>query len=635
MARFTPSFTPTDDTNWEAGNPVRQTIFATEVGGNLEYLLQEHAHRDGVDGDGGAIAGIQGFFIAASDASEAEQAHANVVCDGVADEVEINAYTAEGPITLSSGHFYTADNILLYDNGSISGQGDHTVLVSTAEYVFENADTTDGNSGLTVANLKIEPSNGFGIGFRNCTNVRIVGVHVDGLGDTDAGGIICVEDVGKESREIRISGCMLENIPDNPALYLDDADYSTVIGNTFVDCYSGIVLSGGVGIVVQGNTVINVGNDGIRVQSGCSHCTVIGNVIVGTRVYIQDSTGLLCTESDDCTLVGNVISGMESYAIGLYYNNRVIVASNTIYQCGQLTDNAHDAIYLQESVVDCVIMGNAIHHGGGATRHRYGINVAHASCTGNEILFNDLREAGRTAGYNNVGLNTNYLDPRAIKNGVVNNPQGWGYQAGREFWALWGNAGALVAGNAHELIDYGWTATNLSFGGTSTGDFGSAADDDPPYLAFDASGDLLQSPLVFGNYSHFRQAQEFVGALPTQLVLEVYASFPTTTANETTTGFGWCSGTPATAGNGEAFVHCTATTFALRDNVTVDAGAAKDNAWHLFKIVLTVGGSAEWFIDGVSQGTITLPADCFPVAFAAHSFTTNRLRLAWVRAFYQ
>lgn len=213
-------------------------------------------------------------------------------------------------------------------------------------------------------------------------------------------------------------------------------------------------------------------------------------------------------------------------------------------------------------------------------------------------------------------------------------PQHWGHAGGVSYYANFASSGLLTAGNAHELADYGWTTTALSHVTTATGDFLSAADDTPQYLDFGASGDLLNSPVIFGDYAHGLLASKFLGAMPTTLNFECYAAWPTASANETTSGFGFAAATVATAANQSAFIHSNGTNFRLRSAGGVaNLGAAVDANWHTFKV--SVGSpNMEWWIDGVSQGVTDTALDLWPSLWGCHSFTTNRIRVAWVRVWY-
>mgnify|MGYP001012085120 CR=1 FL=1 len=57
MPRFTPTFTETETTDWQAGDLLRSNKFAEQIGQNLEFLLQDHDHN-GHDGDGGTIQAV-------------------------------------------------------------------------------------------------------------------------------------------------------------------------------------------------------------------------------------------------------------------------------------------------------------------------------------------------------------------------------------------------------------------------------------------------------------------------------------------------------------------------------------------------------------------------------------------------
>ena len=220
----------------------------------------------------------------------------------------------------------------------------------------------------------------------------------------------------------------------------------------------------------------------------------------------------------------------------------------------------------------------------------------------------------------------------------VRTPQEWGYKAGTDFWLVAAASGMLTATNAHELADYGWTTTALSFAAPSGADFMASADVGVPNaIDFGASGDLLKSPSIFGDYAHSLMAQQLLKKAPTKLILEAYAQFSVATANEPTSGFGFVEdiGTPATAADHMAFISTNGTNFLCASGAANDVGALDDSLFHLWKVVLNkTTALVEWFIDGVSQGTLAVQNDLFPASFGAHVLTTNRLQLAWAHVYY-
>ena len=210
----------------------------------------------------------------------------------------------------------------------------------------------------------------------------------------------------------------------------------------------------------------------------------------------------------------------------------------------------------------------------------------------------------------------------------------WGTDPGTDFWLI--PSGAIFTAAGIVLGDYGWTTTALALVEGTGADFIASGDYGVPnHILTDASGDLLQSPTVFGDYTHAYMASSILGYVPSALNVEVYAAFSVATANETTSGFGLVEdvGTPATAGDHMAYIFSDSANFGLRSGAAADVGAAVDNAWHLWKIAVT-SANVEWFIDGTSQGTIALQADLWPVSFGAQSFTTNRLLLGQIHVWY-
>jgi len=217
-------------------------------------------------------------------------------------------------------------------------------------------------------------------------------------------------------------------------------------------------------------------------------------------------------------------------------------------------------------------------------------------------------------------------------------PQAWAIAVGTDFWLGGATSGMLTAGNAHELADYGWTTTALSFVVDTGGDLLSSADPgNGAELTFDAGSDLLLSPSIFGSYAHGLAASKILGFMPTRLNLEIWGRFLATGGAETTSGFGFSNGSGLVEANHLAYIHIpTGANFAIRSAAASDAGSAKDTNQHLFRITATAGGSVEWFIDDVSQGTIALVADTFPVAFSGSVVAagSNGLSIGWVHIYY-
>jgi hypothetical protein len=216
-------------------------------------------------------------------------------------------------------------------------------------------------------------------------------------------------------------------------------------------------------------------------------------------------------------------------------------------------------------------------------------------------------------------------------------PHEWATAAGTDYWAVFG--GEAIAPTGAVLADFKWVTTSLAEADGSGADFLSSSDAaTPPRLLTNASGDLLQSPAVFGDYFHGEQAARFLGYSPTQLSCEFVAAMTVHSANENRSGWGLTedSGIAGVANDELAWIYTDGSNFTIRSDADSDAGAADDANYHLFKIVLSQGttDAVEWFIDGTSQGTMDLKTDEFPVSFGMHALTTNRPALSWVHIWY-
>lgn len=221
----------------------------------------------------------------------------------------------------------------------------------------------------------------------------------------------------------------------------------------------------------------------------------------------------------------------------------------------------------------------------------------------------------------------------------VTNPLYWATAGGTDFLLTPSTTVSQVAATTVNgaLVDEGWVLNSVSYATPTGADFMTSADKGTPNsFLFNASGDILRSPIIFGDWAHAYQASAILGYFPTSLNVEVVAAFTTNSADEGQTAFGLLEdgGTASVANDHLAAITTDAVTFILRSGAASDAGAAVDAAFHVFKIKLTSAG-VQWFIDGTSQGSIALEADEFPVSFFAHTLTTNRISLGPTHIWYE
>lgn len=219
--------------------------------------------------------------------------------------------------------------------------------------------------------------------------------------------------------------------------------------------------------------------------------------------------------------------------------------------------------------------------------------------------------------------------------GIITNARDWQDGFGYEFWLIAGAdlATTAAAANPSGLSGWGWTMTSISVTEGSSADFNSTSDRDPTRFTTNASGDLLYSPRRFGSAEDFVLAGRALGSTPTKLCFETWARFTTVANNESATGFGFAPSGALTTKS--AAIYSNGTNFLAASGANTDTGAAVDTSWHLWR--MEVGASTtEWFIDDVSQGTLTTTvADIWPAGFVMFTSTSNRIDMAWARVYYE
>lgn len=221
--------------------------------------------------------------------------------------------------------------------------------------------------------------------------------------------------------------------------------------------------------------------------------------------------------------------------------------------------------------------------------------------------------------------------------GIVRNARDWLGGAGFEFW--FGSIG-------DDLLDTPAATTNLAgLQGWGWGQSGTVNDTPITGNLFEAYSYInpsttsgIASPRIFGGIDHLNMAAKFLGVTPTKLVFEFYGKFSTTAANETTSWIGGLtrttSDTDAAATGSAGCITCNGSNFVLTSDNGSDVGATIDTDPHWFRI--EVGAvNTEWFIDDVSQGTITTETGIFPIAISTRRASGNQPQLMQGRVYYE
>lgn len=394
------------------------------------------------------------LVVAASNASPRSKLGADYVCDGTADEVEINAAIAAlpssgGKVVLTEGQFNIAAHIinLAKPNVALVGQGwEATKIASTSamnEAVYTNqdyvrfADFTLDCSDQTGGNaLKIQGSYGCFERLR-IANAKDCALHI-------------YEDY-HQVRDCIFSGGI-------GTVLLDNSDYCLVSGNRFVNTstYHAIAIKGLHNTVI-GNTLTGC-YGGITFQPPSSDCVVANNVIEGQsgdtpaihlmgqdRISVRGNVIRDCTGNgidtaspgDCCIIEGNLISKISSPTEGrgiLFGGTGTVVSNNVCEMCdlegivghgdhctivGNICKNngqrlavgRRRGISLDTNATYCLVANNRCYDDQAVKTQDWGLYVTDPGTDHNYIADNDFRGNGQgavgtwTPGVNNVFRN--------------------------------------------------------------------------------------------------------------------------------------------------------------------------------------------------------------------------------------
>ena len=263
------------------------------------------------------------------------------LCDGTADDVEINAAiqalpSAGGEIVILDGTYnITATIAMNKDNVKLSGNGTATILKrmwdsSVSEGVIT---VTAANGGCYVENLQVDGNeatyksvNDNGIYLNNSNNNTVTGNTCN----NNRNGIYLTN-----SDNNTITGNTCNNNTYDSGIYLTNSDNNTITGNTCNNnTYdSGIYLNNSNdNNTVTGNTCNNNSN-GIRLY------TSNNNTVTGNTCNNNDRNGIhLLNSNDNNTVTGNTCNNNRN---GIYLNNsnnNTVTGNTFIRGTGQASD---------------------------------------------------------------------------------------------------------------------------------------------------------------------------------------------------------------------------------------------------------------------------------------------------------
>jgi parallel beta-helix repeat protein len=276
-------------------------------------------------------------------------ADCDYLCDGTADQTEINAAITALPATggevviLDGTYNITAKIDVTKDNVSIRGNGNATILKRMFDSsVEEGVITLISRSGCKIANLQIDgnksspiPLYDFGIYLSSSSNNTVTG---NTCNNNNSSGIY----LSSSSNNNTITGNTCNN-NNSSGIYLgSSSNNNTITGNTCSNNDFGIYLGSSSNNTVTGNTSNN-NSYGIYLRG--SNNTVTGNT------YNNNDEGIYLNKSNNNTVTGNTCIRGTGLATDYTTNQHTIRLQGTNNNYNLISNN------------NC--MGKAVTNGGG------------------------------------------------------------------------------------------------------------------------------------------------------------------------------------------------------------------------------------------------------------------------------
>lgn len=349
-----------------------EAVKSTGERGTHEEWNAEHVFDD----ENRALRGAS-FVVAASDSRD--KARADYVCDGVADEVEINTAINTLPATgggvhLLEGTYNINSRILLTkSNVSIIGMGKATELKVTLTFTDNHMIYADTKDCLLFKNL-----------FLNGRDINVFGIFLDTV------------------TESFVTECWFEKTKVG-IYFFDNANNNTALNNHLNDnSSSGITSEDSDKNLIIGNNLTNHDVLSIRVAGG-NYISIIGN-----QCNNNNRMGInLDTFSYYCVLKGNQCNNNAEMGIWLYLCGRNLVVGNQCNDNGSA--GAFDGIIVdggigpeqgdENVIADNICTGNT----------QNGINIQDANCDRN-LVHGNICLTNTVGQINDAGTNTLLAD---------------------------------------------------------------------------------------------------------------------------------------------------------------------------------------------------------------------------------
>lgn len=329
------------------------------------------------------------LLVAASDALDRTRAQADYICDGAADQVQINAALNAlpangGRVMLSEGIFTIDDPITIPANNiTLEGQGRSTFIDGDGLATGEHAIVISGVTHTAIKKLAIQTQDGAGktchcIALSNgCNSFTIESVTIV---DSDSNGI---DISGTNILDGIIRDCSIEDV-DDTGIYCSMTGGNFMLRLHVLDCFITSCGLDGMKLydvdygLLEGNVCYSNGNNGIYVLN-TNYITIDDNTCI-----LNTERGIYFLGVDNSTVEDNLCYSNTEHNIHIGgTSSHNVVEGN---QCISANSATSDGIEVDDNCHENSITGNGCIGNG-----RWGIYV---SGDRNEITGNHVCTSG-------------------------------------------------------------------------------------------------------------------------------------------------------------------------------------------------------------------------------------------------
>ncbi len=324
-------------------------------------------------------------FVVGTSTAGWTAADCDYLCNGTADQTEINAAITALPATggeiviLDGTYNITAKIDVTKDNVSIRGNGNATILKRMFNSsVKEGIITLTSRSGCKIANLQIEGNKTSHNDYKNC------GIYLDASSSNTVTGNTCNNNfygiyLINSSNNNTVTGNTCTN--NNHGIYLDASSSNTVTGNTCPNNLTSIYLSASNNNTITGNTCNNNNSYGIHLSSSNNN-TITGNTCNNNNTYGIE----LYSSSNNNTVTGNTCTNNNQGIYLFNSSNNTITGDTCIRGTGLTTDYTES-----QHTIQLKLTGN--NYNLISNNNCMGKAVTNEGGTGNTLINNKFDEA--------------------------------------------------------------------------------------------------------------------------------------------------------------------------------------------------------------------------------------------------